>query len=296
MDLTILDNKTLDPSLQGLDSHLTLRSHIVGYSLTAADVFVWGTLRGNKIAYAKVKKANNNIQRWFNYINDTNPWLAAAVTELNSISIQKKAVASSQGGSYDIGLSKVEGGVVTRFPPEPSGYLHIGHAKAALLNDHFAHEKSDGTLICRFDDTNPSKESQEYQDTILADLELMKIHPNKVTYSSDYFQQMYESCLQLLENGKAYADDTEREQMQAERREGVPSKRRETTIAENIQHFEEMKSGSEEGLRWCIRAKISVDDTNKALRYVNLNAFSPYILNRTVSICAGNSNLGINGN
>ena len=155
---------------------------------------------------------------------------------------------------------------MTRFPPEPSGYLHIGHAKAALLNDHFAHEKSNGTLICCFDDTNPSKESQEFQDTILADLGLMKIRPDKVTYSSDYFKHLYDSCVQLLKAGKAYADDTEREQMQAERRHGIASKRRESSIAENLQHFEDMKAGSEEGVNWCVRAKISVNEPNKALR------------------------------
>ncbi|KAI4158344.1 MAG: hypothetical protein LQ342_007513 [Letrouitia transgressa] len=264
-DLTTSDFSTLNRSMQELEAHLTLRSYIVAYTLSPADLVVWGLLKGNRVAVAAMKKGFINIKRWFEFVEATNPWISAAVVELNAIAQQKKAVASA-GASYDIGLSHVEGGVVTRFPPEPSGYLHIGHAKAALLNDYFAHQKSDGTLICRFDDTNPTKESQEFQDSILTDLALMDIHPDRISYSSDYFEQMHDLCLRLIEDGKAYADDTDRETMQAERREGIASKRREASVSNNLTHFSEMRKGSEEGLRWCIRAKISVDDLNKALR------------------------------
>ncbi|KAL9609511.1 MAG: hypothetical protein Q9167_005729 [Letrouitia subvulpina] len=264
-DLTTSDFSILNRSMQELEAHLTLRSFIVAYTLSPADLVVWGSLKGNKVAVAAMKKGYINIKRWFEFIEATIPWISAAVVELNAIAQQKKAVASA-GASYDIGLSHVEGGVVTRFPPEPSGYLHIGHAKAALLNDYFAHQKSDGTLICRFDDTNPTKESQEFQDSILTDLALMDIRPDRISYSSDYFEQMHDLCQRLIEEGKAYADDTDRETMQAERREGIASKCREVSVSDNLARFSEMRKGSEEGLRWCIRAKISVDDLNKALR------------------------------
>lgn len=126
--------------------------------------------------------------------------------------------------------------------------MHIGHAKAALLNDYFAHEMYKGALICRFDDTNPSKEKEEFQDAIVQDLALMGIKPDKTSHTSDYFQELYDQCVKLLKDGKAYADDTERETMQHERMHGIASKRREATIEENLARFEEMKKGNDEGV------------------------------------------------
>ena len=104
-----------------LDSHLTLRSHIVGYSLTIADLAIWGAIRGNKIANAAIKKgAMLNVTRWFRYIEDNNPWVAEAVQAINAQAQEQKAAKSKEGGSYDIALLDTEKGVVTRFPPEPS--------------------------------------------------------------------------------------------------------------------------------------------------------------------------------
>ena len=134
------------------------------------------------------------------------------------------------------------------------------------MNDFFAHEKYKGTLICRFDDTNPSKEKEEYQDAIVEDLALMGIRPDKTSYSSDYFEEMYQYCVTLLEAGKAYADDTDQVTMREERMNGVASKRRDERAEENLARFEEMKKGTDEGLKWCVRAKMSVDNPNKAMR------------------------------
>lgn len=135
------------------------------------------------------------------------------------------------------------------------------------MNDYFAHEAyPGGKLICRFDDTNPSKEKEEFEDAIVEDLALMGIRPDQTSHSSDYFQEMYEYCIKIIRDGNAYADDTEQEIMRAERMDGIASKCRDAPVEENLHRFEKMKSGSEEGLRWCIRAKISVDDNNKALR------------------------------
>ena len=124
-----------------------------------------------------------------------------AVAELTVYEAKERASASAAGANYELDFPRTNGTVVTRFPPEPSGYLHIGHAKAALLNDYFAHQHPGGTLICRFDDTNPSKESMEFQDAIIHDLKLVDIVPHKVTYSSDYFQEIYEYALKLIKNG-----------------------------------------------------------------------------------------------
>jgi len=146
------------------------------------------------------------------------------------------------------------------------GYLHIGHAKAALLNDYFAHEKYKGTLICRFDDTNPSKEKEEFQDAIVEDLALMGIRPDMTSYTSDYFEELYQYCIRMIKEAKAYADNTEQMTMRDERMNGIASKCRDATVDENLSHFKEMERGTEDGVKWCIRAKMSVDNPNKAMR------------------------------
>ena len=94
----------------------------------------------------------------------------------------------------------------------------------------------------------------------------MGIRPDRTSYTSDYFEELYQYCLTLIKEGKAYADDTDQETMKKQRWDGLPSGRRDTSVDENLAHFEEMKQGSAEGLRWCIRAKISVDNPNKAMR------------------------------
>lgn len=250
-----------------LESHLTLRSYIAGYSLTLADIAAWGTLRGNKVA-TNLRRNYINISRWFEFIEISNPWISIVVADLSNCARQRKAAASAAGANYNIGLKNTANGIVTRFPPEPSGYLHIGHAKAALLNDYFAHEylgpESPGVLICRFDDTNPSKESAEFQASILQDLALLGIRPDRISYSSDYFQQMYEGCVKLVQQGKAYADNTPKDVMSDQRGKGIPSAYRDMSVDESIAQLEKMKAGS--GLEWCIRAKISVDDPVKCLR------------------------------
>lgn len=138
-----------------------------------------------------------------------------------------------------------------------------------------------GTLICRFDDTNPSKEKEEFQDAIVEDLALMGIKPDKTSYTSDYFQELYEKCVKLLKAGKAYSDDTERETMQHERMHGIASKRRDDSIEENLARFEEMKKGNEEGVRWCVRAKMSIDNPNKAMRDPVIYRCNPQAHHRT---------------
>lgn len=206
-----------------------------------------------------------NLTRWFRFLEELCPWATSALEAMNAAAKEKKA-KTSQGANYDIALLNTEKGVVTRFPPEPSGYLHIGHAKAALLNDYFAHEKYTGTLLVRFDDTNPSNEKQEFQDAIIEDLALMGIKPDKMSYTSDYFDELYEYGLQIIKEGNAYADDTDKDTMAAQRMNGEPSKRRDATVEENLAQFDEMKKGTPEGTSWCIRAKMSVDSPNKAMR------------------------------
>lgn len=162
--------------------------------------------------------------------------------------------------------------------------MHIGHAKAALLSDYFAHGTGhtascmpvhtdnrsvvayQGTLRLRLDDTNPSKEKAEYQDSIIEDLSLMGIIPDKFSFTSNYFDYLYHMCIRVIKEGHAYADDTPQETMQKERWDGIKSACRDRTVEENLRIFHEMSNGTEEGLKNCIRAKVSVDDPNKAMR------------------------------
>ena len=97
----------------------------------------------------------------------------------------------------------VEGAVVTRFPPEPSGFLHIGHIKAVMLNYHYA-KMYNGRMLLRFDDTNPSKENQDFVDSIQTDLETLEVYPDACSHTSDWFQTISELMRKLIETGDAY--------------------------------------------------------------------------------------------
>uniref|UniRef100_A0A8C8FJ45 Bifunctional glutamate/proline--tRNA ligase n=1 Tax=Oncorhynchus tshawytscha TaxID=74940 RepID=A0A8C8FJ45_ONCTS len=141
------------------------------------------------------------------------------------------------------------GKVVVRFPPEASGYLHIGHAKAALLNQHYQ-VTFKGKLIMRFDDTNPEKEKEDFEKVILEDLAMLQIKPDQFTYTSDHFPRIQGMAEQLLREGKAYIDDTPPEQMKAE----------------NLKMWEEMKAGTEYGQTCCMRAKIDMASNNGCMR------------------------------
>lgn len=133
----------------------------------------------------------------------------------------------------------------------------------------------------RFDDTNPSKETKEFQDAIVEDCARLGIKPDQVSYTSDWFQQLYEQCVQMIKDGNAYADDTLQEEMRRRRDEGIPSARRDASVEENLGRFEEMKKGNDEGIKWCIRAKMSVDHLNKALRDPVIYRCRPEVHHRT---------------
>eukprot|EP00768_Dysnectes_brevis_P005765 gnl/Dysnectes_brevis/429_a472_3377.p1 GENE.gnl/Dysnectes_brevis/429_a472_3377~~gnl/Dysnectes_brevis/429_a472_3377.p1 ORF type:complete len:697 (+),score=327.93 gnl/Dysnectes_brevis/429_a472_3377:31-2121(+) len=157
------------------------------------------------------------------------------------------------------------GAVRTRFPPEPSGYLHIGHAKAAVLN-HFLARKYKGTLHFRLDDTNPAKESTEFVESIKSDLKWLGIDYDSTSHSSDLFPLFQKYAQDLIDRGIAYADCTPSAQMRQERMDGVESQYRTATVEETTGRWQEMLSGSEEGKRWCLRVKIDMADPNKCMR------------------------------
>lgn len=274
--LTKLANKNfkaLAADLEKLDAHLTFRSFVNGYAFSLADIAVWGVLRANAVMGSVIKnEVYINISRWYAFVGADSRFDVADKTTKAINEVRKSAKAASgekkqsHKASFAIDLPNAKKGlVVTRFPPEPSGYLHIGHVKAAILNEYFAHEYK-GKLIIRFDDTNPTKEKVEFQDAIIEDLALMGIKGDKVTYSSDYFDEMYDLAIKMIKDGNAYCDDTPLEQMREERMDGIASGRRDRSVEENLSVFEEMKQGTENGLKHCLRAKIDYKNLNKALR------------------------------
>src|SRR3984893_912496 len=159
---------------------------------------------------------------------------------------------------------------VTRFPPEPNGYLHIGHAKAICLNFGVATEFG-GRCHLRFDDTNPTKEEQEYIDAIQADLHWLGFDWGKHLYhASDYFQQLYKWAEHLIENGLAYVDDQSPTEMRKNRgtltEPGRNSPFRDRPIAENLDLFRRMRAGEFPNGARVLRAKIDMASPNINLR------------------------------
>ncbi|RKF82576.1 putative glutamate--tRNA ligase, cytoplasmic [Golovinomyces cichoracearum] len=259
--------KLIEPQLARLDKHLTLRTYLEGYSLSDIDSKIWVSLRSNKAAVSYLKRnLLVNLCRWYKFVELTHPEIQEEIKAQVEKERAKRVAASKAGGSYAMALQDTDKGVVTRFPPEPSGYLHIGHLKAAMLNDYFAHELYQGTLLLRFDDTNPSKEKQEYQDSIVEDLKLAGIKPDKTSFTSDYLGDLYEYCIRLIKEGHAYTDDTDQETMRDQRMKGIASKNRNNSVETNLALFQEMKVASEIGLKNCVRAKMSIDNPNKAMR------------------------------
>lgn len=170
----------------------------------------------------------------------------------------------------DIASGKYGGRVHTRFPPEPNGYLHIGHAKSICLNFGVA-EEFGGQTNLRFDDTNPLKEEQEYVDAIMADIRWLGFNWNdRLYFASDYFNQLYDFALQLIKMGQAYVDDLSAEEMRHYRgtltEPGKNSPYRDRSVEENLDLFERMKAGEfPDGTR-VLRAKIDMASPNINLR------------------------------
>ena len=173
--------------------------------------------------------------------------------------------------------------VHTRFPPEPNGYLHIGHAKSIYINFSLA-ERYGGLCNLRFDDTNPAKEEQEYIDAIKEDVKWLGYDwGDRLYFASDYFDELYEMAVQLIKEGKAYVDELSPEEMREYRgtlkEPGKDSPYRDRTAEENLELFEKMKNGGFEEGKAVLRAKIDMKSGNINMRdpvmYRVLNAEHP---------------------
>ncbi len=169
----------------------------------------------------------------------------------------------------DLETKKYNGLVQTRFPPEPNGYLHIGHAKSICFNFGLAAEFGGKTNL-RFDDTNPEKEEQEYVDSITKDVQWLGFKWDGLYYASDYFDQLYEWAVKLINDGKAYVDDLSAEEIRKHRgtltEPGKDSPHRNRSAAENLDLFERMRKGEFPDGSRVLRAKIDMASPNLNMR------------------------------
>ena len=168
----------------------------------------------------------------------------------------------------DLAEGKVDS-IMTRFPPEPNGYLHLGHAKSICLNFGLA-QKYGGKTNLRYDDTNPTKEDTEYVDSIKEDIKWLGFQWDKELYASDYFDQLYEWAEDLIKRGLAYVDDQTQEEIRQNRgtvdKPGTPSPWRDRTPEENLKLFREMKAGKYAEGEKVLRAKIDMAHPNMMFR------------------------------
>ena len=169
----------------------------------------------------------------------------------------------------DLAEGKNGGRVQTRFPPEPNGYLHIGHAKAICLDFGMA-EKHGGICNLRFDDTNPTKEDTEYVDAIKEDIQWLGFHWENEFYASDYFQQLWDFAVELIKEGKAYIDEQDQETILSQKgtptQPGINSPFRDRPVQENLDLFYKMNSGELEEGSMVLRAKIDMAHNNMLFR------------------------------
>ena len=169
----------------------------------------------------------------------------------------------------DVDQGTLESGVITRFPPEPNGHLHIGHAKSICLNFGVAKEFGGKTFL-RFDDTNPLKESEEYVSAIQADIEWLGFQWSDITFASDHFEEIYQYAVDLISEGKAYVCSLSPEEIRVTRgtlkEPGVDSPFRARSVAENIDLFKRMRDGEFKEGEHVVRLKIDMSSPNINLR------------------------------
>ncbi|XP_073077496.1 bifunctional glutamate/proline--tRNA ligase isoform X3 [Manis javanica] len=255
-------------AINELNHCLSMRTYLVGHSLSLADLCVWATLKGNAAWQEQLQqnKAPVHVKRWFGFLGAQQTFESVGAKWNVSTTKAKVAPEKKQDVGKFVELPGAEMGKVTvRFPPEASGYLHIGHAKAALLNQHYQ-VNFKGKLIMRFDDTNPEKEKEDFEKVILEDVAMLHIKPDQFTYTSDHFETIMKYAEKLIQEGKAYVDDTPAEQMKAEREQRIESKHRKNSVEKNLQMWEEMKKGSQFGQTCCLRAKIDMNSNNGCMR------------------------------
>ena len=246
---------------------MTLADYCVYGTLVQSPVWLW-LLSGSSPAAAPT-----HLCRWYRMMSSRQE----VATAMEAVPTEGRAVAAppadaaaakkeeSAGGKF-VDLPGAEmGKVVVRFPPAASGYLHVGHAKAALLNNYYK-ESFDGKLVMRFDDTNPAKEKEEYEEVILEDLKMLQVKYDHFSRTSDHFDTILGYGEKMLKEGKAYVDDTDAETMKVEREAKTESANRNNSVEKNLAWWNEMKNGTEFGTKCAVRAKIDMQSLNGCMR------------------------------
>ena len=194
------------------------------------------------------------------------------ITEIkeNSTNEEKRSLSFvEQLVEEDLAAGKNGGRIQTRFPPEPNGYLHIGHAKAICMDFGIA-EKYNGVCNLRFDDTNPTKENNEYVENILNDISWLGFKWGNIYYASDYFQQLWDFAIWMIKKGKAYIDEQTSEQIAQQKgtptEPGSPSPYRDRPIEENLRLFEQMNTPEAVEGSMVLRAKLDMANPNMHFR------------------------------
>uniref|UniRef100_A0A803W818 proline--tRNA ligase n=1 Tax=Ficedula albicollis TaxID=59894 RepID=A0A803W818_FICAL len=239
-------------AIQELNHCLSLRTYLVGNSLSLADLCVWAVLKGNSTWQEQLEqnKAAVHAKRWYSFLE-----VQRAFQSVGAKWAAGTPKATEKERKADVGkfveLPGAEmGKVIVRFPPEASGYLHIGHAKAALLNQVI--------IGC-----------ERRISACLSFLSCLSfLHNGKTSFPEYYnhFETIMKYAEKLIQEGKAYVDDTPAEQMKAEREQRVESKHRNNCVNKNLQMWEEMKKGTEYGQTCCLRAKIDMSSNNGCMR------------------------------
>ncbi|ORY33131.1 tRNA synthetases class I, catalytic domain-domain-containing protein [Naematelia encephala] len=259
--------KDVSAILDALDDYLAYRTYFAGPKFGFGDCVIWGTIRSNTPALGAIKKPGRpHISRWFAHVEALAVPKQASEMAFEAKRDLEKGKKAKRVESVEVVLpNAVPGKVVVRFAPEPSGYLHIGHLKAAILN-RFLADQYQGTYILRFDDTNPLKEEGEFETTIQEDLKMIEINYDKIVHTSDHFDKIQEHTERLIKQGDMYMDDTDGETVKEQRRAEIPSKNRDASIEDNLARFRALLTGSEEGRKWSGRAKIDYQHKNGSMR------------------------------
>ncbi|ESO85454.1 hypothetical protein LOTGIDRAFT_154947 [Lottia gigantea] len=255
-------------AVEYLNTALSSITYLVGHSITLADFFVWDTLYSSNLWQKMIVKKDCpvNVLRYYKFLSN-DELFKSVLPQLPKVSVQndnESSIKKDEGKFVELPGAKM-GEVVVRFPPEASGYLHVGHAKAALLNQYYQ-QSFNGTLIMRFDDTNPAKENAEYEKVILEDLKLLGIKYDKFSHTSDHFDSLLQYCEEMIKKKKAYVDDTEPEVMKQEREERIDSKHRSNSVEKNLKMWEDMKKGTDYGIKCCVRAMLDMKSDNGCMR------------------------------